>query len=157
MDDVRDAVESIFCRKLGLADHLEYGRLAYMAKPCVYRAGVSPILVPGDEPDPLRMINILVRLERGREFVPPFTASYSALQWFDAQSAVDLMRRRGKFAFGSGQLKSEVLCGGICICTAEVLLRNVLAGGTPHQSNNEGGSGGRGRCTEAIGVSRFIT
>jgi hypothetical protein len=119
---VRDTVEAIFARKLGMADALEFGHVEFSAFPSMAVAGTSPILSTGDDPESLRMINILVRLDCGRELVPAATASYSSLGWFSVEEVVRRIESRDEFDFGSRHRHARYLCGGLCICTAKVLL-----------------------------------
>lgn len=127
-DLLRHTVESIFSRKLGLADALEYRRLRFWMKPCVYRFGVSPSLVASDSAEQLEMLNVLVRLDIGRECVPSSTASYCAIKWFDARRATESVQLCLPFNFGSGNERADYLPGGLCICTTDILLRqNMIA------------------------------
>ncbi len=123
-DEVYDTVESILSRKVGLADHLEYGRVKFSAEPFVYRAGASPLLGDGDRPEELRMINLLVRLREGRDLIPASTASYSALKWFSCSEVVSSMGEGRRLSFEGVGPNVTYACGGLCVCTAEVLLRN---------------------------------
>ena len=117
-----------------MAEDLEYGRLTYSARPGVFRSAVSPVLVDGDLPESLNMVNILVRLTRGREMLPSSTASYSALAWFDVADAIRRIEAKEPFQFPGRECGATYLCGGLCICTSHVLL-NALAGGD-HCRNN---------------------
>jgi hypothetical protein len=125
-DPVSHAVEAILSRKLGMADALEYDRLRFSADPRVIKSGISPLLVEGDVAEPLQMINILVRLTSGREWFPCQTASYSAIQWFDAADTVRRIRGNERFEFNSSTGPKHYLCGGLCMCTAEVLVAGLL-------------------------------
>jgi len=124
---LNDVVESVLSRKLGLADPLEYGQVEFDATPSVYKEGTSPLLSDGDQPDAIRMLNILVELRQGREYIPESTASYSALRWFDINEAMNCIDKEELFVFDDVANPTRYICGGLCICTSEILLKQVEA------------------------------
>ncbi len=131
---LKHATEAVMARKLGLADPLERGDVNFVAEFAYCKTAPSPVINPGDRGEMLTMVNILVQLRNGRSSIPPQTASYSALAWVTvsefltgAQPGHTLKLRGGAYAYH---------CGGLCVCTTDLLLRALPATARSHADVN---------------------
>lgn len=120
---VRSAVEMVLARKLGLADALELGTFEYDAIPGLVRRQHSPKLARRDSGELVYMLNILVVVKDGRHHFPLHTVSYSHIGWFPVGAVRENIDTNTGFRFPCSPAPFE--CGGVCVCTSDLLLRTM--------------------------------
>jgi hypothetical protein len=118
-----DIVEGVLARKLGLADALEHRLVSFSAQARVLKTGSSPRLRDEDGGEPLAMLNVLVVLRTGRRSIPASTASYSLLSWLRVDRFLDRAMQDRSLSLAGPHAEARYVCGGLCICTADLLLR----------------------------------
>lgn len=119
--DLRDEVANIFSRKLGLADAYERGDVTFQVKTLAAYQGISVIGELSDgEPniEKLTMFNAIVILEKGDEFLPEMTASYSRLVWASIENFIDMARTRDTGRLNMGLERSFACAYGLCLQTS---------------------------------------
>ena len=121
-------VQNIMSRKLGLAEAHELGDISYLSTPRVLKSDYSPKFSDQDVDEYLAMLNVLVFLVDGKGSIPQKTASYSRLEWVKVSDFLDALKEhgdRGNLLLGQDDEKTPFLCGGVCVCTSEVLLSEI--------------------------------
>jgi hypothetical protein len=118
-----DIVETILARKLGLADALELGSVRFDAQARVLKTAVSPVFSASDLGESMTMLNVLVKLRAGRASIPSSTASYDPLSWLTVDEFLRKAVPEQTLELGVERTAARYLCGGLCVCTSDLLLR----------------------------------
>lgn len=124
----RFVVESILCRKLGVADALESGTLTFRASRAELAVGSVPVapLGPGDDSGPeteqLAMLTIVVVVSSGHSAFPQSTACYNPISWVRPVQLVTAVATRDPLVAVPDLDPFEVCVQGMCLTAAARVL-----------------------------------
>jgi hypothetical protein len=119
--DVRDEVDHIFSRKLGLANHQELDVIRFRVESLSAAQGISVIGEHEDgspRTENLTMFNAVVRLDKGGEHLPSKTASYRPLAWASVPDFITMTQTRDAGHLGK-DFENILFCSyGLCLQTS---------------------------------------
>jgi hypothetical protein len=111
------AVESIFTRKLGLAEELETGALDFdttLASTTFGLAKHGNLDDPDQQVEPVEMLTMVVRVRRGKSTIPRSTATYRRLEWASKTRFVAAVRDRDPLVLIPNGHPAELCVQGVC-------------------------------------------
>lgn len=122
------AVESLLAGKMGMANHLESNRLTFTAQLAGRRQGRARYpKKTGENPDinddeELRMINLLVRIDKGADLFPDKTLSYYTQAWATKSDFMKVWDDKDATLIG---LTVYVCIDGLCIASTYDVLSAI--------------------------------
>jgi hypothetical protein len=123
------AVESMLSRKLGLAEPLERGEVAFRAALRAVVTGVAFYDGDGEQQpthESIDMLSVVVELLDGRRRLPIRTGSYSMMAWTEVDRFIAGVRSRDASTLSSAFDPIELCVHGVCLTAAEVTMARLV-------------------------------
>lgn len=105
-------VNSLLCRKLGLADALERGEFFYKAS---LHLSIEDEVFHPDHSELTIMFNIVLKVERGIQLIPGSSASYRRIGWCPVEKFVTMTETRNPTIFDNTLSPLQICVQGLCI------------------------------------------
>jgi hypothetical protein len=128
-DPIIYIVESLLARKLGLAEPLERNEFTFNACLRVEKIGKSyhPNLPVDDgQVEYITMLNFVVFIKSGLEFIPHSTSSYSHILWTEAGNFMKTVKEANPLFLDSSLDPIDYCVHGLCVSSTYSVLAHEL-------------------------------
>lgn len=116
-------VNSLLCRKLGLADALEFEYCAYKAS--LYLSIKDEVFHP-DHSEMTIMFNIIVKIRSGINLIPMRTSSYNSIGWCSLGKFLEIIETRNPTIFDVSLSPVQICVQGLCIKSSSIAIEHQL-------------------------------
>lgn len=116
-------VNSLLCRKLGLADALERKEFCY--KTSLYLS-IKDEVFHQDHSELTVMFNFIVKIHNGSRLIPKCSASYSSIGWCSVEKFLKITETRNPTIFDTSLSPLQICVQGLCIKSSLIALEHQI-------------------------------
>ncbi len=121
-DLLTDTIDSLLSQRMLLGSKICAGEISFTPIPSVVMEGIPEKLTENDHSDYLKMINVLVIVDKGQKHFINNDGVYEKKAWIKVSDFVSAVENGNYIDVNDS--KHQYICGGLCVCSAKKVLTN---------------------------------